>query len=98
MLSRVEHKKSLITSTFLRTLFRQKLTNVLLESADGREWQQQIFHDQFTRNNVTGLDGNRIRDLLITSMTLILDLMNEICLLANTLVLGYDYVVTTLTG
>ena len=53
----------------LCTFFRQKLTTSLLESADGREWPQKIFHDQSPRKNVANLGGGWIRDLLVSSRT-----------------------------
>ena len=53
----------------LCTFFRQKLTTALLESAEGREWPQKIFHDQSPRKNVADLSGGRTRDLLVSSRT-----------------------------
>ena len=49
------------------TFFRQKLTTALLESAEGREWPQKIFHDQSPRKNVADLCGDWTRDLLVSS-------------------------------
>ena len=53
----------------LCTFFRQKLTTALLESAEGREWPQKIFHDQSPRKNVADLGGGWTRDLLVSSRT-----------------------------
>ena len=39
----------------LCTFFRQKVTTALLETAEGREWPQKIFHDQSLRKNVADL-------------------------------------------
>ena len=49
--------------------FCQKLTNALLESAEGREWLQKTFHDQFPRKNVADLGGCWTRNLLVSSRT-----------------------------
>ena len=53
----------------LCTFFRQKLTTALLESAEGREWPQKIFHDQSPRKNVADLGGGWTRNLLVSSWT-----------------------------
>ena len=50
----------------LCTFFRQKLTTSLLESAEGGEWPQKIFHDQSPRKNV---GWGWTRDLLVSSRT-----------------------------
>ena len=51
----------------LCTFFRQKLTTALLESEEGREWPQKIFHDQSPWKNVGDLGGGWTRDLLVSS-------------------------------
>ena len=53
----------------LCTFFRQKLTTVLLESAEGRQWPKKIFHDQSPRKNVADLGGGWTRALLVSSQT-----------------------------
>ena len=54
---------------YLCTLFYQKLTTALLESAEGREWPQKIFHDQSQQKIVARPYGDPTCDLLITSWT-----------------------------
>ena len=49
LLSRLSPLSGLLV---LWAFFRQKLTTALLESAEGREWPQKIFHDQSPRKNV----------------------------------------------
>ena len=56
-------------SPVLCTCFRQKLTTALLESAEGREWPQKIFHDQSPRKNVADLGGGWTRNLVVSSRT-----------------------------
>ena len=53
----------------LCTFFYQKLTTTILESAEGRKWPRNLFHDHSPRENVPEPGGIRTRDLLITSWT-----------------------------
>ena len=58
-----------VVNQYLCTFFHQKLTTALLESVKERKWLLKIFHDQASWKNVTGPGGDRICDLLITSLT-----------------------------
>ena len=65
-------RPSLLSSwPVLCTFVCQKLTTEPLESVEGREWTQKIFHDQISTKKCCRHGGGRTLNLLITSRTCI---------------------------